>query len=154
MFPRPEDQAGCKYPRDGLLPAYGVVKDKEIRSPQQLDAEGYKCFLVVKYGLTTGTTVGRVNGLDAFTRVYTEYDIKETSVEVAVLPCDRKRGAISAPRDSGAIVLERGGGIVGMLTGGGGATEETDSTYVTPYWWLDEQIKEVLPGCYLYDVVQ
>lgn len=41
-----------------------------------------------------------------------------------------------------------------MLTGGGGATEETDSTYVTPYWWLDEQIKEVLPGCYLYDVVQ
>ena len=56
--------------------------------------------------------------MDSFTRVYTEYGIKETSVEVAVLPCDRKRGAFSAPRDSGAIV--------GMLTGGGGTTEETD----------------------------
>ncbi|KAH9890582.1 hypothetical protein C8Q73DRAFT_747444 [Cubamyces lactineus] len=153
MFPRHEDQAGYKYPCDGLLQAHGVVKDKEIRSPQQLDANGYKCLHVVKNGLTTGTTVGRVNGLDSFTRVYTEYGIKETSIEVAVLPCDRKRGAFSAPGDSGAIILERGVGIVGMLTGGGGATEETDTTYVTPYWWLDEQIK-VLPGCYLYDVVQ
>ena len=154
MFPRPEDQAGYKYPRDGLLQASGVVEHKEIRSPQQLDANGYKCLHVVKNGLTTGTTVGRVNGLGSFTRVYTEYGIKETSIEVAVLPCDRKRGAFSAPGDSGAIVLERGGGIVGMLTGGGGVTGETDTTYVTPYWWLDEQIKKVLPGCYLYDVVQ
>ena len=154
MFPRPEDQAGYKYPRDGLLQAYGVVKDKEIRSPQHLDANGYKCLHMVKNGLATGTTVGRVNGLDSFTRVYTEYSIDQTSVGVAVLPYDRKRGAFSAPRDSGAIVLERGGGIVGMLTGGGGATKETDTTYLTPYLWLDEQIKkvQVLAGCYLYDV--
>lgn len=154
MFPRPEDKAGYKYPRDGLLQANGVVKDKEIRSPQQLDANGYKCLHVVKNGRTTGTTVGRVNGLDSSTRVYTEYGIEQTSVEVAVLPCDRKRGAFSAPGDSGAIALERGGGIVGMLTGGGGATDETDTTYLTPYWWLDEQIKKVFPGNYLYDVVQ
>ncbi|KAK7025496.1 hypothetical protein VNI00_015930 [Paramarasmius palmivorus] len=104
MFPRPEDQGSYKYPRDGLLQAYSVVKDKEIRSPQQFDANG-------------------------------------------------KRGAFSAPGDSGAIVLERGGGIVGMVTGGGGTTEENDITYLTPYWWLEEQIKKVLPGCYLYDVV-
>ncbi|KAG8894920.1 hypothetical protein FRB99_000911 [Tulasnella sp. 403] len=94
MFPRPEVQAGYKYPRDGLLQAR-----HHHRSPT--------------------------------------------------------RGAFSAPRDSGAIVLERGGGIIiGMLTGGSGTTEETDTTYLTPYWWLDEQIKKVLPGCYLYDVVQ
>lgn len=154
MFPRPEDQVGYKYPRDGLLQAYGVVKDKEMRSPQHLDANGYKCLHVVKNGLATGTTVGRVNGLDSFTRVYTKYGIEQTSIEVAVLPYDRKRGAFSAPGDSGAIVLERGGGIVGMLTGGGGATEEIDITYLTPYWWLEEQIKKVLPGFCLYDVVQ
>jgi hypothetical protein len=155
MFPRPEDQASYKYPCDGLLQAHGVVGDKEIRSPQHLDANGHKCLHVVKNGLATGTTVGRVNGLDSFTRVYTEYGIEQTSVQVAVLPHDR-RGAFSAPGDSGAIVLERGGGIVGMLTGGGGATEEaeSDTTYLTPYWWLDEQIKKVFPGCYLYDVVQ
>jgi len=154
MFPRPEDQAGYKYPRDGLLQAYGVVKDKEMRSPQHLDANGYKCLHVVKNGLATGTTVGRVNGLDSFTRIYAEYDIEQTSVEVAVLPYNRKRGPFSARGDSGAIVLERSGGIVGMLTSGSGATDETDTTYLTPYWWLEEQIKEVFPGSYLYDVVQ
>lgn len=37
---------------------------------------------------------------------------------------------------------------------GGGKAGETDTSYLTPYWWLDEQIKKVLPGCYLYDVVQ
>lgn len=154
MVPRPEDQAGYKYPRDGLLQACGIVKDKEIRSPQQLDANGYKCLHVVKNGLTTGTTIGRVNGLDSFTRVYPEFGIEQTSIEVAVLPCNQKQGAFSAPGDSGAIVLERGGGIVGMLTGGGSATDETDITYVTPYWWLDEQIKKVFPDSYLYDDVQ
>lgn len=43
MFPRPEDKAGYKYPRDSLLQAHGVVEDKEIRSPQHFDANGYKC---------------------------------------------------------------------------------------------------------------
>ena len=104
----------------------------------------------MKNGQATGTTVGRVNGLNSFTRIYTKHGIKQTSVEVSVLPYDRKRGAFSAPGDSGAIVL---GGIVGMVTGGGGTTEENDITYLTPYWWLEEQIKKVLPGCYLYDVV-
>ncbi|KAF9048851.1 hypothetical protein BJ165DRAFT_1343224 [Panaeolus papilionaceus] len=154
MFPRPEDRADCIYPCDGLLQANGIVKDEDMRSPQQLDADGEKCLHVVKNGLATGTTVGRVNGLHSFTRVRTESGINETSLEVAVLPFNNKRGAFSAPGDSGAIVLERGGGIVGMITSGSGTTEDVDITYVTPYWWLDEQIEKVLPDCYLYDVVQ
>jgi hypothetical protein len=130
----------------------------EICSPKHFDANGYKCLHVIKNGLTTGTTVGRVNGLDSFTRVYTDYGgIERPSVETAILPSDRN--AFSVPGDSGAIVLERCRGIVGMLTGGasGGATDEetvNDITYLTPYWWLDEQIKKVFPSCYLYDVVQ
>jgi hypothetical protein len=154
MFPRPEDRAHYKYPQDGLLQAYDIVKDKEICSPQQLAANGSKCLHAVKNGLATGTTIGRINGLDSFTRIYLEYGIEQTSTEVAVavLPHDNK--AFSASGDSGAIMLERDGGIVGMVTGGGGATEKTDITYLTPYWWLHEQIKKVLPSCYLYDVVQ
>ena len=87
---------------------------------------------MVKNGLATGTTVGRVNGLDSFTRVYPEDRIEQTFAEV-VLSLDRKWGAFSTPGDSAAIVLERGVVIVGMLTGGGRATEETDTTYLTPY---------------------
>lgn len=31
MFPQPEDQGDYKYPDDGLLHAFDVVKDSEIR---------------------------------------------------------------------------------------------------------------------------
>jgi hypothetical protein len=62
MFPRPEDQADYHYPDDGLLQAYGIVQDDEIRQPQHLDVRGEKALLVVKNGLTTGTTVGPLRG--------------------------------------------------------------------------------------------
>ena len=62
------------------------------------------------------------------------------------LPRATARPTVPYTGDSGAIVS--------MLTGGGGATEETSITYVTPYRWLSEQIKKVLPGYYLYDVVR
>ncbi|KAF8580920.1 hypothetical protein K439DRAFT_1648029 [Ramaria rubella] len=116
------------YPQDGLLQAYGVVPDDEIRNPQHLDVHGEKCLLVVKNGLTTGTTVGRVNSLDSFTRTYDECGIKQTSIEIAVLAYDKTRGKFSGPSDSGSIVLSRDGRIVGILTGG---ADETDITYLT-----------------------
>ena len=93
-----------------------------------------------------GTTVGCINGMDSFTCIYSEYNIKQTSVKVAILPYNRKSSVFSASRDSGVII--------GMLTVGGSVTEVTNTTYLTLYWWLDEQIKKVFPSCYLYDVVQ
>ncbi|KAF8595172.1 hypothetical protein BDV93DRAFT_534959 [Ceratobasidium sp. AG-I] len=153
MFSQPEDQAGYEYPDDGLLQAFCVVTDHEMRQPQYLDMHGEKALLVVKNGLATGTTIGRVNGLDSFTRVYTDCSIERTSVETAILSYDKQRGPFSARGDSGAIILDRAGRIVALLTGGGGTNHRSDITYGTPYWWLEEQIKKVFPGCYLYDVV-
>ena len=155
MFPQRDDQADYEYPDDGLLQAYGVVQDDEIRQLQHLDVHGEKALLVVKNGLTTGTIVGRATGLESFTRVYTDYDIKHTSIEVAILAYDKQHGPFSAPGDSGSIVLDRKGRIVGLLTGGGGTTDETDVTYATPYWWLNKEmkVKKVYPRCHLYDVV-
>ncbi|THH31310.1 hypothetical protein EUX98_g2875 [Antrodiella citrinella] len=103
MFPRVEDRANYKFPRSGLLQAYGVVKAEEMRSPQHLDANGYS------------------------------------------------RPPSSADEDSGAIILDWDGRI-GMLTGDGGSTDAIDTTYLTPYWWLEEQIKKAFPGFYLYEV--
>ena len=85
----------------------------------------------MKDSLAMGTPVGHVSGLDSFTCVYTKYGIKVMSVEIAILPCDRKRGAFSAPGDSDATVLERGGGMVGMLTGGGSVCDELHSSPFT-----------------------
>jgi len=154
MFPQPVDQANYQYPQDGLLQAYGVVQDDEIRNPQHLDVDSEKCLFVVKNGLATGTTVGRANGLESFTRIYNDYGIKHTSIEIAVLPYNRRRGKFSDAGDSGSIVLARDGRIVGVLTGGAGPTDETDITYLTPYWWIEQQIKAKYPDCFLYDVVQ
>lgn len=154
MFPLAVDQANYRCPENGLVQACGVVQDDEIRDPQHLDVHGEQCLLVVKNGSTTGTTVGRANGLESFTRIYNNYGIKRTSIEIAVLSYDSKRGKFSDAGDSGSIVLARDGRIVGILTGGAGPTDRTDITYLTPYWWVEQQIKAKYPGCFLYEVVQ
>ena len=154
MFPRPEDRADYQYPEDGLLQASGVVKPHEIHSPQHLDVNGEKCLLVVKNGLATGTTLGRATGMESFARVCNEYGIAETSIEIAVLPYGNTKGAFSAPGDSGSIVLDRNGRILGMLTGGAGTDNRMDVTYLTPYWYIEEQIKKVFPDSYLYEAVE
>ena len=41
-----------------------------------------------------------------------------------------------------------------MLTSGKGKAEDIDTTYLTPYLRLEEQIKKVFPDCYVYDVVE
>ncbi|KIY64744.1 hypothetical protein CYLTODRAFT_401450 [Cylindrobasidium torrendii FP15055 ss-10] len=154
MFPQPQDRKDYKYPPDGLLQAFGIVQDAEMRNPQHLDVHGEKCLLVVKNGLTTGTTIGRLNGLESFTHVYNkEYDISQKSLEIAVLPYDNAHGKFSEAGDSGSVVLDRDGRIVGILTGGSGAADETDTAYLTPYWWVEKQVKDKFPGAFLYDVV-
>jgi len=153
MFPQPTDRATYRYPPDGLLQAYGIVKDDEMRNPQHLDVHGEKCLLVVKNGSTTGTTVGRANGLESFMRYFDHYGIEHTSIGIAVLAYDKTHGKFSDAGDSGSIVLARDGRIVGMLTGGAGPTDETDITYLTPYWWLEKKIKAKFPNCFLYEVI-
>ena len=128
MFPQPADQVDYQYPPGGLLQACGVVSDDEMRKPHHLDVHGEKCLLVVKNGLATGTTVGRVNGLGSFTRFYHESGIEQTSIEIVVLTYDKTRGNFSDPGDSGSVVLSRDGRIVGILTGGAGPTDKTDIT--------------------------
>jgi hypothetical protein len=78
VFSRPEDSKDYHYPEDGPLQAYGVVQDNEMRDPQHLDVHGEKCLLVVKHGMATGTTIGRVNGLESFTRIHTHRGINQT----------------------------------------------------------------------------
>ncbi|KDQ53029.1 hypothetical protein JAAARDRAFT_61589 [Jaapia argillacea MUCL 33604] len=153
MFPHPEDQANYEYPEDGLLQAFGVIQPEEIRNPKQLDANGEECLLVVKHGLTTGTTIGRVTGMESFTRNFNEYGTKETSMEIAVLPYGNINGPFSGPGDSGSIVLDRKGRILGMLNGGAGSSDKIDITYLTPYSYIEKDIKKYFPESFLYEVV-
>ena len=153
MHPHPEGRSDFKYPHCGLLQVRGVAKDDEIRKPKQLDANGEKCLIVVKNGKATGPTIGRLSGMESFVCTYSEDGIKDTSVKIAVYPYSNKDGAFSAPGDSGSIVVDWKGRAVGMLDAGAGANEDTDVTYLTPYWWIEEQMKKVFHDISFYEVV-
>ena len=142
LLSQPEDWAVYKYPDDGLLQAFGVVKDDEIRQPQHLNVYGEKTLLVVKNGLATGTTIGRANGVFSIVRDYfNDPSVYQTSMEWGIINYDSKSEVFSKPGDSGSIVADIRGRIGGMLTGGSGKTERPDMTYATPFWWLLERIK-------------
>ena len=155
MYPHPTDQDYRRVLEDSLLQAYGVVSTTEISNPKQFDANGEPCLIVVKNGGTTGTTVGCANGLESVKRTYPEYGItKQDSLEIAVVSYGEGHGAFSDDGDSGSIVLTREGKILGMLTSSAGPASETDVTWLTPFWWLQERIRRQYPGAYLYEVVQ
>ncbi|KAF8332800.1 uncharacterized protein EI90DRAFT_3145403 [Cantharellus anzutake] len=151
MHPHPEGRSAFKYPVGSLLHVKGIVKE-EIRQPTLLDANGEECLIVIKNGKSTGITIGLGSDIESFIRVYDEYGIKSTSMEIAIHPYNHKDGAFSAPGDSGSIVVDGLGRIIGLLTGGSGTTGSTDVTYVTPYSWVEEQIKKAFPDSYLYPI--
>ncbi|KAI0696962.1 hypothetical protein C8T65DRAFT_743357 [Cerioporus squamosus] len=155
------------YPVDSLLQAQGVVSPATINNPRHLDANGQQRLLVLKNGGATGTTFGYANGLESARRSYPEYGIDQAdSLEIAVLSLDESDGPFSQARrytssrcseagDSGSIVVTRAGEILGMVTGGAGPpSDATDITWVTPFWWLQDQIKKQYPDASLYPVVE
>jgi hypothetical protein len=153
MYPDAVTRTSSKYPRGRLLQPQGVFEENELRHPTMLDANGEKCLIVVKNGNGTGVTIGRATGLMSFVREYFEDGTHETSMELAIYPYGHKDGAFSAPGDSGSIIADGKGRIVGLLTGGAGQKDYTDVTYASPFFWVfDERIKASFPNAYLYSI--
>ena len=154
MYPDPMARTSFKYPLGHLFQLLDAIKEDELCHPTMLDANGEECLLVVKNGNSTGVTIGRAMGIMSFIREYFEDGTQETSMELAIYPYGNKDGAFSAPGDSGSIIADSKGHIVGLLTSGAGQTDSTDVTYVTPFYWLfDECMKEHFPNAYLYPVM-
>ncbi|KAH7890239.1 hypothetical protein F5I97DRAFT_1933636 [Phlebopus sp. FC_14] len=149
MHPRPESRATFKYPLGGLMQLKDIVKESELRNPTMRDANGEPCLPVVKNG---NTTLGRATGIESFVREYLDYGIRTTSMGIAIYPYSYRDGAFSAPGDSGSVIADANGRIVGILTGGSGQTDSTDVTYATPYYWVDARVKTVFPNAYLFPI--
>jgi len=149
MNPHKDSPHPFRYPDDGLLRVQGVVKEQEIRHPTSLDKNGESCLIVIKNGRTTGVTVGRATSIESFVR-RSDYGIRSTSIEIAIHSYDHKSGAFSADGDSGSIVVDGMGRIIGLITGASGAFDSKDVSYVTPYFWLEERIKKAFPASHLY----
>ncbi|PIL30721.1 hypothetical protein GSI_06889 [Ganoderma sinense ZZ0214-1] len=152
MWPQAADSADYRYPLNGLLQANGIVQEDELRNPQHLDVHNRKCLVVVKNGATSATTFGRVNGLESFVRYCSPHGINETSIEFAVLRFSNHR-RFSEPGDSGSIVLDRTGKIVGVLTGGGPDEDGPDVSYITPYFDIHAQLTAKFPGIHLHPAI-
>lgn len=147
-------QSSFKYPPGGLLQVKGVVSKKELLDPKQRDANGDPCLLVIKNGTATGVTLGRGTGLQSIVRTYNKQGVEATSWELAIYPYDKEHAPFSQGGDSGSIVVDGEGQIVGMITGGtnGIQTSSADVTYVTPYHWLQDRIAEAFPNSFHYPI--
>jgi hypothetical protein len=95
----------------------------------------------------------------SFVREYFENGTHETSMMLAIYsdgygdkPYGNKEALFSGPSDSGSIIVDRKGRVVGLLTGGAGKTGSTnpDVTYATPFYWLLQRIKTHFPNAHLY----
>ncbi|KIY63818.1 hypothetical protein CYLTODRAFT_402650 [Cylindrobasidium torrendii FP15055 ss-10] len=149
MFPQPDDLRGFSTPEDMLLTLKDYVPEAEMRNPQDLDVHGVKTLLAVKNGSATGTTFGRVNGLESVTRAgYADHRI---ALEYVVCAYDTQTGKnerFSNRGDSGSMVVGRDGRLIGLLTGGG----SRDKSYITPYYMLKDAITQEFPGAHILDL--
>ncbi|KAG8910824.1 hypothetical protein FRC02_006996 [Tulasnella sp. 418] len=156
MFPQAHDRRNFHTPEDLLLQLEDYVREEEFRNPQNLDIHNVRTLLAVKNGPSTGTTFGRVNGLESITRHYPEHGISQDALEFIVCGYDTltgKNDKFSDGGDSSCIVAGRDGRIIAQITGGGGPTDETDKTYVTPFYALQKAIKKMYPNSYLIPAV-
>ena len=151
-----------RYPRNRLLKFCGTVPDEEVWKPIPQNPDHHddpQCIMVIKRGSASGLTVGRLNTLRSFTRIFVpahshgqpESNLNngdwQTSKAVAVLPRSSKwprENPFAQPGDSGAAVVDGGVRLVGLLVGGAGKPGEDafDCTYLTSIDFIRERMAE------------
>jgi hypothetical protein len=117
-----------------------IVALDEVLKSEVIDTNGFRSFRVVKHGRTTGWTAGVVNELTS----ELQRAPGEISRELCVInmPSDRE---FTKGGDSGALVIDYHGRIVGLVHGGGSPVGSgSNFHYVTPIEWLMEDIISVL----------
>ncbi|KAF8337997.1 uncharacterized protein EI90DRAFT_3041264, partial [Cantharellus anzutake] len=144
MSPHPTNPPSFKYPGNRLLKFYGTISDEEMwkLGPKTVDHHNDPSIMVIKRGYGSGLTVGRLNTIRSFTRVYFKGQPSQMSKEVAVLPRNSESGAFSKLGDSGSVVVDGKGRFAGLLTGGAGVTEASDCTYLTSINFLLKRMLE------------
>jgi hypothetical protein len=149
MNPHADAPSDFAYPSNRLLRLRGILSDEEIRNPNRRDHKDDLVRFVIKRGVTTLTTVGRLTGYETHARRY--YGLRSfDSVELAVHPYDNHSGPFSMGGDSGSIIVDATGKFVGVLTAGTGITDSSDITLASPMHWLWDIIKAEFPGANLY----
>ncbi|KAA1478792.1 hypothetical protein DENSPDRAFT_855137 [Dentipellis sp. KUC8613] len=66
----------------------------------------------------------------------------------------QRRRSFPAPCDSGSIVTDSKGCVVGFLIAGTCTPDKTDVAYLGPCWWIEEQIRKAFPKSFYETVGQ
>src|SRR5258706_16383699 len=94
MYPRKNGPSDFDYPVDRLLELRGILSAEEICNPNNKDHNGNSVRYVIKHGLATLTTIGRLTGFQSHVRRYFAVGSRD-SVEAAVYPCGS--GSVRSP---------------------------------------------------------
>jgi hypothetical protein len=138
------------YPEDRIYLLKVILAAAKIKEPDSQDIKGDPTRFVFKRGLTTLTTIGRLNGFESHERRYGLFGNFD-SVEAAVYPYDDDLGPFSRGGDSGAAIVGANNDFVAQLTAGAGLTDSSDITYGTPMEWLwNDVIKLKFPDAILF----
>ena len=96
----------------------------------------------MKDGNTTDLTVGRYAGLEA----YLCDELGVQSIKLAIYNYNKQSGPFSAKGDSGSLIFDGEGRMVGILHSGMPKGASSHVTYATPAWWAIEQLKLQYPS--------
>ncbi|KZT25965.1 hypothetical protein NEOLEDRAFT_1156078 [Neolentinus lepideus HHB14362 ss-1] len=128
-----------KFPADRELRINGWLT-REL-NPDCFDSNGKPCLVVMKDGYTPNLTVGCYAGLEA----YICDGLGVESMELAVYNYDKQSGSFSDKGDSGSLVFDGMGHMVGIVHTGMWKGLWNHVTYATPAWWAIEQLKLEYP---------
>lgn len=96
----------------------------------------------MKDGNTTDLTVGRFAGpLEA----YISDELGVESMELAIYDYDAQSGVFADHGDSGSLIFDGQGRMVGILHAGLWKGGHLHVTYATPAWWIIEQLRAQYP---------
>jgi hypothetical protein len=119
-----------KFPTNRQLRINGWVTRKLLANPDTFDSNGEPCIVVMKDGNTSDLTVGRYAGLET----YTCDKLGVESVELAIYNYDKQSGPFSAKGDTGSLVFDGQGRVVGILRSGTVKSGNNHVTYGLPAW--------------------
>lgn len=97
--------------------------------------------MVMKNGNTTDLTIGRCAGLEAY--LCDVHGVE--SIELAIYNHDQRSGSFSDKGDSGSLVFDGQGRMVGIIHSGMPRGGSNHVTFATPAWWAIEQLKKQYP---------
>jgi hypothetical protein len=121
-----------------LFKIQGHVKSERLEHPECCNEDGNPTCIVAKRGQSTDLTFGRYSPLEAYT-----CDISgNESWEIAIFNHGHKSRDFSAEGDSGSLVFNAQGEMVGIVHS---AMTSGHITFATPAHFVIEQIKSRYP---------